>query len=83
MSKMAKCVNCLKGAKLSITGTNRKTLKLDMGGAAVYVIPHGKGIDVHINSESLVDGNYAVALWNDQDWIISSSNERKTRTNHE
>jgi hypothetical protein len=71
---MAKCVKCLRGARISITGVNpRNTLKMDMGGAVLYVMPKEKGeIEVCLNSENLVEGDYAVALWNGENWVITT-----------
>ena len=71
---MAKCVKCLRGARISITGGNPKnTLKMDMGGAVLYIMPKEDGkIDVHLNSENLADGEYAVALWDGKTWVYSS-----------
>jgi len=67
---MAKCDKCLRGARISITGVNpHNTLSLDMGGATLYIIPKQNGdIDVTLNSESLVDGDYASAYWDGNQW---------------
>jgi hypothetical protein len=69
-----KCDKCLRGVQTRTTGTNPKdvTLKMDMGGAVVYVLPpHTDGtIDVTLNAESLLDGDYAVCIWNGEEWII-------------
>ncbi len=67
-----KCDKCLKGSKASITGVapNNTTLKLDMGGAVLYVMPRGKTIDVVLNSESIIDGDYKACIWNGEEWII-------------
>lgn len=69
-----KCDNCLRGAQIKTTGTHPKdsTLKMDMGGAVLYVMPRPNGnIEVHLNSESL-DGEYSVCIWNGDGWIVSS-----------
>ena len=68
-----KCTKCLRGTKVRTTGVNPNdtTLKLDMGGAVLYVTPHANGsIDVTLNAESLLDGEYAVCIWNGEQWII-------------
>lgn len=68
-----KCTKCLRGVKVRKTGVNPNdtTLKLDMGGAVLYVTPHANGsIDVTLNAESLLDGEYAVCIWNGEQWII-------------
>ena len=68
-----KCDNCLRGAVPSITGLDRKTLRLDMGGAALFVIPRESGrIDVTLNSENLTDGDYLSGSWDGERWIIST-----------
>lgn len=72
MSK--KCDKCLRGASISVTGANpRHTLKMDMGGAVLYVVPKADGtIEVILNSENLVDGDYAYCIWDESgNWIIS------------
>lgn len=40
---MPKCDKCLRGAKASITGIDKKTLKLDIGGAVFYAWPSKDG----------------------------------------
>lgn len=68
-----KCDKCLSGAQIRTTGVNPNdiTLKMDMGGAILYVTPHSDGtIDVTLNSESLLDGDYAMCIWNGNEWII-------------
>lgn len=68
-----KCDKCLRGVKIRTTGTNptNTTLKIDIGGAILYVSPHTDGkIDVALNAESLLDGDYAVCIWNGEEWII-------------
>ena len=72
-----KCDSCLRGAKPSITGIERRTLELDMGGARLYVIPKTNGeIDVCLNSENLMDGDYFSAGWNGERWIACSRKGR-------
>ena len=70
---MSKCSKCLRGARCGITGVNpHNTLKMDIGGAVLYVTPKPNGaIDVALNSESLLDGDYIYACWTSQEWIIS------------
>ena len=61
---MGKCNNCLKGTRISIAGTNKKTLRMDMGGAVLYLIPKEDGkMEVVLNSEKLAEGDYAFATW--------------------
>ena len=70
---MAKCVKCLKGAKVSTTGVSPKnaTLRLDIGSAVLYVTPKSDGsIDVALNSENLLDGDFKYCIWNGKQWII-------------
>ena len=69
---MAKCDKCLRGAKASITGADKKTLKLDIGGAVFYAWPSRDGFEVSLNAKSLVDGDYIVAMWNGETWIVES-----------
>lgn len=69
---MAKCDKCLHGAKVSITGADKKTLKLDIGGAVFYAWPSRDGFEISLNAKSLVDGDYIVALWNGEQWIVES-----------
>jgi|GEM_PF-2221732 len=66
-----KCDNCLRGARFSITEVNpRTTLKMNMGGAVLYVMPGLNGeITVTLNTQNLIDGEYAVAIWNGEVWI--------------
>lgn len=68
-----KCDNCLRGASLRTTGVNPKdaTLKIDIGGAVLYVMPGSDGeINVTLNTQNLIDGDYALAIWNGDTWII-------------
>jgi hypothetical protein len=68
---MSKCNKCLRTAKSSITGINKKTLKIDMGGAVIYITPGVDGnINVSLNAESLVDGNYLYCIYDGNSWII-------------
>ncbi len=67
---MAKCRKCLRGAKLSITGINNKTLSVDLGGAVLYLVPTNVGMEVSINSENLVEGDYAYVIWTGEEWIV-------------
>ena len=69
---MPKCDKCLRGAKMCITGIDKKTLKLDIGGAVLYSWPSRDGFEVSLNAKSLVDGDYIVALWNGETWIVES-----------
>lgn len=69
---MAKCDKCLRGAKASITGIDKKTLRLDIGGAVLYAWPSRDGVEVSLNAKSLADGDYVVALWNGEGWIVES-----------
>jgi len=68
---MAKCDKCLRGTKVSVTGVNpSNTLKIDMGGAVLYVTPCDNGkIDVAVNAKNLLDGEYVYAIWNKECWI--------------
>lgn len=69
----AKCTNCLRGARLRITGVNpSNTLRMDMGGAVLYVMPRGNKIEVVLNSENLIDGDYASATWDGEQWHYAS-----------
>jgi len=69
---MSKCKKCLHSAKLKITGLNSKTLKIDIGGVNIYIMPQSnENIDVSVNSENLVEGDYFYAIWNKENWIIS------------
>jgi hypothetical protein len=71
--KSTKCRQCLHGATIGITGITRRTLKLNMGGAVLYITPGKDGeIEVTLNSENLVEGDYAVARWNDARWICNT-----------
>lgn len=59
---MAKCDKCLRGATIRTTGVNPKdaTLRMDLGGAVLYVSPRGDGgIEVMLNTQNLLDGDYA------------------------
>ena len=69
---MPKCDKCLRGSKASITGIDKKTLRLDIGGAVLYAWPSADGFEISLNAKSLVDGDYIVALWNGETWIVES-----------
>lgn len=75
---MGKCTNCLRGARLGITGVApNNTLKMDMGGAVLYVAPKPDGkIDVVLNTENLFDGDYACAHWDGSGWQITTGDDR-------
>lgn len=70
---MIKCSRCLHGVKFATTGVeDPKKLKMDMGGAVLYVMPGKNGkIEVTLNTENLIDGDYAVANWNGERWTWS------------
>lgn len=71
-----KCHKCLHGARVSVTGVNPcHTLKMDMGSAVLYVVPNTDGtIEVILNSENLIDGDYAYCVWDGSDnWNISTA----------
>ncbi len=73
---MAKCRKCLHGARISITGTNKKTLKMDMGGAVLYLMPKSNGkMEVALNSENLSEGDYASATWDGEQWYYATGKE--------
>ena len=69
---MRKCDKCLIGAKISTTGVspNNSTLKIDIGGAVIYIAPQDNSIDVNVNSENLVDGDYKYCIWNGEKWVV-------------
>ena len=70
---MAKCTLCLRGAAPSITGIDRRTLKLDMGGAILFVVPRGDGkIDVCLNTENLMEGDYLTGGWDGARWTVTT-----------
>lgn len=78
---MAKCNRCLKGARVSITGTDKKTLKLDMGGAVLYLMPKESGrMEMALNSESLTEGDYAFATWSGSEWFVGCGNNKNDCT---
>lgn len=71
---MAKCDKCIRGARVCTTGVAPadRTLKIDLGGAVVYIVPGSDGtIDVTVNAESLINGDYVVSLWSDGRWIVT------------
>lgn len=66
-----KCRKCLKGARISITGLDKNTLRMDMGGAVLYLTPKEDGkMEVALNSENLIDGDYAFATWTGNKWLV-------------
>jgi len=70
---MAKCNKCLRGARVSVTGVHpTNTLRMDMGGAVLYVMPRGTEIEVVLNSENLTEGDYASATWDGERWIYTT-----------
>jgi hypothetical protein len=77
---MGKCTNCLRGARFDITGVApSNTLKMDMGGAVLYVMPKPNGeIDIVLNTENLLDGDYACAYWDGNEWMINTGDDRNT-----
>jgi hypothetical protein len=78
---MAKCLKCLRGARISITGTDKKTLRMDMGGAVLYLMPKSEGsMEVALNSESLIDGDYAFATWTGENWLVACGNDKNNCT---
>jgi hypothetical protein len=78
---MAKCNKCLRGARISITGTDKKTLRMDMGGAVLYLMPKSDGkMEIALNSESLMEGDYAFATWTGEGWIVGCGNDKNNCT---
>lgn len=74
---MAKCNKCLRGARISITGTDGRTLRMDMGGAVLYLMPKDDGsMEVALNSENLVEGDYAFATWSGNEWFVGCGNDK-------
>ena len=74
MAPKAICTKCLHGARISTTGVSPRntTLRMDMGGAVLYVMPKSDGsIEVSLDSQNLIDGDYAYCIWDDERWIIS------------
>lgn len=67
-----KCDSCLRGARVATTGVNpsNTTLKIDIGGAVLYVMPLNGEINVTLNAQNLLDGDYIVCIWNGEQWII-------------
>lgn len=68
-----KCDRCLRGTRVRTTGVNpsNTTLRLDIGGAVLYVTPRLNGkIDVTLNAQNLLDGEYVVCSWDGEQWII-------------
>ena len=70
---MGKCTACSRGVLISTTGVNpSSTLKIDIGGATLYVVPKSDGkIDVHVDGESLIDGDIALCTWDGIEWFAS------------
>ena len=78
---MAKCNKCLRGARISITGTNKKTLRMDMGGAVLYLMPKDNGkMEAALNSENLTEGDYAFATWTGERWSVACGNDKNNCT---
>ena len=74
---MAKCNKCLRGARISLTGTNKKTLRMDMGGAVLYLMPQGKDkMEIALNSENLFEGDYAFATWTGEEWFVGCGKDK-------
>ena len=75
---MAKCDKCLRGTQISVTGVDpSNTLKIDIGGAVLYVMPaKDGGIKVEVNTQNLIDGDYAISSWNGERWSISTMKEK-------
>ena len=68
---MAKCSKCLRGARISITGIDKRTLRMDMGGAVLYLMPKSDGLfEIALNSGSLIEGDYAFATWSGNEWVV-------------
>ena len=78
---VAKCRKCLRGARIDITGTDKRTLCMDMGGAVLYLMPKEDGkMEVALNSENLNDGDFAVATWTGDKWLVGCGNSKNNRT---
>jgi hypothetical protein len=46
---------------------------MDMGGAVLYVMPGDNGkIEVNLNSQNLIDGDYAVCTWDGERWMVTT-----------
>jgi hypothetical protein len=76
-----KCRKCLKGARISITGTNKKTLRMDMGGAVLYLMPKDNGkMEAALNSENLTEGDFAFATWTGEEWLVGCGNDKNNCT---
>lgn len=77
-----RCNKCLRGARVGTTGAGTargRTLKMDMGGAVLYVIPKSDGtIDVYLNSEKLLEGDFAYANWDGKKWSYATDNPKNT-----
>jgi hypothetical protein len=76
-----KCRKCLKGARIRITGLDKNTLCMDMGGAVLYLMPKENGkMEVALNSENLIDGDYAFATWTGNKWQVGCGNSKNNCT---
>ena len=51
---------------------DKKTLKLEIGGTVLYARPSADGFEISLNAKSPVDGDYIVARWNGERWIVES-----------
>jgi hypothetical protein len=83
MNRMSrnKCRKCLKGASIKITGLERNTLCMNMGGAVLYLMPKEDGkMEVSLNSENLVEGDYAFATWTGSEWLVECGNSKNNCT---
>jgi len=45
---------------------------MDMGGAVLYLMPDSKGMEVTLNTEDLVDGDFASAAWDGERWVYAT-----------
>ena len=54
---------------------------MDMGGAVLYLMPKENGeMDVALNSENLIDGDYAFATWTGNKWLVECGNSKNNCT---
>jgi hypothetical protein len=73
---MAKCLKCLGGARISTTGTDKETLRMDMGGVVLYIMPKSDGsMQVALNIESLVTSDGVFATWTGEKWLAGCGND--------
>jgi hypothetical protein len=80
-TRRTECRKCLKGARISITGLDRNTLRMDMGGAVLYLMPKDNGeMEVALNSENLLEGDYALATWTGKEWLVGCGNSKNNCT---